>query len=140
MDPAAVARTFTPAEANSALFEVRPIAERMVAVRARLQELQGEQREVVQIIAGNGSGYAVSEARSDEFAAAAAELQECLEQLTALGVLVKDADTGLLDFPALREGEEVLLCWRVGEESVEWWHDLEAGYEGRRPIDWAGES
>ena len=131
-----MARTFTPAEANSALSEVRPLAERMVAVRARLQELQGEQREVVQIIAGNGSGYAVSEARSDEFAAAAAELESCLEALTTLGVQVKDLDTGLLDFPAVREGEDVLLCWRVGEDSVEWWHDLEEGYAGRRPIDW----
>ena len=131
-----MARTFTPAEANSALSEVRPLAERMVAVRARLQELQGEQREVVQIIAGNGSGYAVSEARSDEFAAAAAELETCLEALTELGVQVKDIDAGLLDFPAVREGEDVLLCWRLGEDSVEWWHGLEEGFAGRRPIDW----
>ena len=141
-----MARTFTPAEANSALSEVRPVAERMVAIRARLQELQGEQREVVQIIAGNGSGYAVSEARTEEFAAAAAELQVCLEQLTRLGVEVKDADVGLIDFPALREGEQVLLCWRVGEDvllcwragegAVEFWHDLEEGFAGRKPIDW----
>jgi hypothetical protein len=134
-----VARTFTPAEANSALSEVRPLAERMVAIRARLQELQGEQREVVQIIAGNGSGYAVSEARSDEFAAGAAELEACIEKLAELGVQVKDSDTGLLDFPAVREGEDVLLCWRVGEEAVEFWHDLEEGYPGRKPIDWGGE-
>ena len=131
-----MARTFTPAEANSALPEVRPVAERMVAVRARLQELQGEQREVVQIIAGNGSGYAVSEARTDEFAAAAAELERCLERLAELGVEVKDPESGLLDFPAVREGEDVLLCWRVGEDAVEWWHGLEEGFAGRRPIDW----
>jgi hypothetical protein len=134
-----VARTFTPAEANSALSEVRPLAERMVAARARLQELQGEQREVVQLIAGNGSGYAVSEARTEEFAAQAAELERCLDALTELGVQVKDADAGLLDFPAVRDGEDVLLCWRVGEDAVDWWHDLEEGYAGRRPIDWEGE-
>jgi hypothetical protein len=134
-----VARTFTPAEANSALSEVRPVAERMVALRARLHELQGEQREVVQIIAGNGSGYAVSEARTDEFGEAAAELQACLEKLTGLGVQVKDADIGLVDFPAVHEGEDVLLCWRVGEDAVEWWHDLEEGYAGRKPIDWDAE-
>ena len=129
-------RTFTPAEANSALSEVRPLAERMVAARSRLEELQGEQREIVQLIAGNGSGYAVGEARSEEFAAAATELEACVEQLTQLGVQVKDAEIGLLDFPARREGEDVLLCWRVGEDEVEWWHDLEEGYAGRRPIDW----
>ena len=134
-----MARTFTPAEANSALSEVRPIAERMVALRARLRELQGEQREVVQIIAGNGSGYAVAEARTDEVAAAAAELEACLDRLSALGVLVKDLDAGLLDFPSVRAGEPVLLCWRVGEEAVEWWHDRESGYEGRRPVDWEDE-
>jgi hypothetical protein len=131
-----VARTFTPAEANSALAAVRPLVERMVAARSRLRELEGEQREVVKIIAGNGSGYAVSEARSDEFAAAAAELQDSLEQLTELGVEVKDADIGLVDFPAVRDGEDVLLCWRTGEDVVEWWHDLEEGYAGRKAIDW----
>jgi hypothetical protein len=134
-----VARTFTPAEANSALSEVRPVAERMMAIRARLHELQGEQREVVQIIAGNGSGYAVSEARSDEFTAAAAELEACIEKLAQLGVQVKDSDTGLLDFPAVRDGEDVLLCWQVGEAAVEFWHDLEEGYGGRKRIDWGGE-
>ena len=131
-----MARIFTPAEANSALSEVRPLAEQLVAVRARLQELQGEQREVVQIIAGNGSGYAVGEARSDEFSAAAAELERILDALTELGVQVKDADAGLLDFPAVREGEDVLLCWRLGEDSVDWWHGPEEGFAGRRPIDW----
>jgi len=131
-----VPRTFTPAEANSALPEVRPLVERMVAARSRLRELEGEQREVVQIIAGNGSGYAVGEARSDEFTAAAAELQASVEQLNDLGVQVKDAETGLIDFPAVRDGEDVLLCWRVGEEAVEWWHDLEEGYAGRKRIDW----
>jgi len=134
-----VARTFTPAEANSALSEVRPLAERMVAARARLQELQGEQREVVRIVAGNGSGYAVGEARTDEFAAEAAELERCLDALTELGVQVKDPEAGLLDFPAVRGGEEVLLCWRVGEDAVDWWHGLEEGYAGRKPIDWEGE-
>jgi hypothetical protein len=111
----------------------------MVGIHARLRELQGEQREAVQIIAGNGSGYAISDARSDEFAAAAAELESCVEELTALGVQVKDPETGLLDFPAFRHGEEVLLCWRVGEDAVEWWHDPESGFGGRRAIDWGDE-
>jgi hypothetical protein len=60
-------RTFTPSEANTALARVRPLAEQMVAIRARLAELEDEQREVVRIIAGNGSGYGVGEARTPEF-------------------------------------------------------------------------
>ena len=130
------ARTFTPSEANSALERVRPLAERMVALRARLRELEDEQREVVKIVAGNGSGYAVGEARTPEFARLSGELETCFNELTDLGVEVKDVETGLLDFPAVREGEDVLLCWRVGEDAVEWWHGPEDGFAGRQRIDW----
>jgi hypothetical protein len=129
-------RTFTPDEANSALRQVRPLAERMVELRARLAELEDEQREVVRIVAGNGSGEGVGDARTPEFAKLARELQEVVDELALIGVQVKDADTGLLDFPALREGEDVLLCWRVGEPAVEWYHGLEDGFAGRRRIDW----
>jgi hypothetical protein len=108
----------------------------MVAVRERLRELEGEQRELVRTIAGNGSGYAVSDARGPEFESLAAELERCLRELDALGVLVKDADLGLLDFPARRRGEDVLLCWHVGEDSVTSWHGLEEGFAGRKPVDW----
>jgi len=129
-------RRFTPDEANSALRQVRPLAERMVELRARLAELEDEQREVVRIVAGNGSGEGVGDARTPEFAKLARELQEVVDELALIGVELKDADTGLLDFPALRDGEEVLLCWRVGESAVEFWHTLEDGYAGRRRIDW----
>ena len=128
-------RTFTPDEANSALEQVRPLAERMVELRARLGELEDEQREVVRIVAGNGSGEGVGDARTPEFAKLARELQDVVDELTSIGVQLKDPDTGLLDFPAVREGEDVLLCWRVGEPAVEWWHSLEDGYPGRREVD-----
>ena len=129
-------RTFTPDEANNALAQVRPLAERMVEVRARMAELEDEQREVVRIVAGNGSGEGVGDARTPEFAKLARELQEIVEELTLIGVQVKDADSGLLDFPAIREGEDVLLCWRVGESAVEWYHGIEDGFAGRRRVDW----
>jgi len=131
------ARTFTPSEANSALAEVRPLAERMVEMRARLGELESEQREAVRIVAGNGHGNAVGEARSPEFNRLVSELEECVDRLNQLGVQVKDVQSGLLDFPSRRDDADVLLCWRVGEESVEWWHGLEDGFAGRRRVDWA---
>ena len=112
-----------------------PLAKRMVELRARLATLEGEQREVVRIVAGNGHGEAVGEARTPEFAKHARELQEVVYELGLIGVQIKDPDTGLLDFPASREGEDVLLCWRVGEESVEWWHTEDGGFAGRRRID-----
>ena len=52
---------------------------------------------------------------------------------------MRDVDTGLLDFPSLREGETVLLCWQPGEPAVAWWHGVEDGFAGRRPIDWGDE-
>src|SRR5207247_9481531 len=101
-----VDRTFTPAEANSALRQVRPLSEGMVELRSRLTGREDEQREVVRIVAGNGSGEGVGDARTPEFAKLARELQEVVDELTLIGVQLKDADTGLLDFPAVRGDEE----------------------------------
>ena len=56
------------------------------------------------------------------------------ERLERLGVLVKDLDRGLVDFPALRDGEEVLLCWQVGEDEVAFWHGVDEGFAGRKPL------
>ena len=133
-------RTFTPAEANTALAQVRPAAERMVALRERLRELERDRRELVQTIAGNGSGFAVNDARREDFDALLEELEACVESLESLGIVVKDVDLGLVDFPAHRHGEDVLLCWHVGEERVAFWHGLEEGYAGRKPVDWGEEA
>jgi hypothetical protein len=130
---------FTPAEANSALPEVRVAAERLVALRRRMHALDDEQRSLVTSIGGNGGGYAAGDLNAAQGAliALAEEAAACVEELAALGVQVKDLDSGLLDFPAVRNGEPVLLCWRVGEDHVGYWHGLEDGFAGRRPIDWS---
>ena len=87
-------------------------------------------------IAGNGGGVRPHEV--DELQVAmddeAAEIVRCVAELQELGLLVKDLDEGLVDFPALRGGEEVLLCWRLGEEEVAFWHTLEDGFAGRKPL------
>jgi hypothetical protein len=131
-------RVFTPNEANSALAEVRPVAERLVELRARMRELVQSQSSLVTAIGGNGGGYAASDLN-----AAQAELEQlservagCVTELDGLGVVVKDLDLGLLDFPAMHDGREVELCWHVGEPEVAFWHELGAGYAGRKPIDW----
>jgi|SRR5687768_9472721 len=67
--------------------------------------------------------------------ATAMRLNEILEELQETGCQVKDLDMGLLDFPTLFRGEEVLLCWRLGEASIEYWHGTSEGFRGRRPID-----
>jgi hypothetical protein len=132
-------RIFTPDEANSALSEVRPVAERLVGVRERMRELEQAQAKHVLAIGGNGGGYAASDlnAAQSELTGLADAAIACVERLEELGVSVKDLDLGLLDFPAIRDGREVELCWHVGEDVVEFWHGIGEGYAGRKPIDWS---
>ncbi|MBM3787611.1 MAG: DUF2203 family protein [Acidobacteria bacterium] len=67
--------------------------------------------------------------------AAATVLRQELEAIGGLGVQVKDLEIGLIDFPAIYQGEEVLLCWKLGEEKIEFWHGVSEGFRGRKPID-----
>jgi hypothetical protein len=131
-------RTFTPAEANSALGEVRPVAERLVSLRERMRELESTQGRLVTAIGGNGGGHASGDlgAAQSELISLASDAAVCVAHLESLGVIVKDADLGLLDFPAVRFGDPVLLCWHAGEPAVDFWHSYEEGFAGRKPIDW----
>ena len=63
-----------------------------------------------------------------------ADLQHVLGEFQSRGILIKDLDRGLIDFPAIIGGKEVFLCWEKGEDDIEFWHDLESGYSGREPI------
>lgn len=129
-------RTFTPEQANEALLQVRPVAEKMVAHSRALGEAQHRQAALVVKIAGNGGGLGPGDL--PEAAAAiqreADEIAECVRRLDELGVQVKSLEQGLLDFPSVRDGEDVLLCWQVGEPAVEYWHGLEEGFAGRKPL------
>jgi hypothetical protein len=129
-------RLFTPDEANAALDELRPIAERMVERRRGLVAAERRQAELVARIAGNGGDLTPSEVRAaaDEVAEAAEALVECVRQIDEAGVQVKDLDEGLLDFPAKRDDEDILLCWKVGEPEVAFWHGVDEGFAGRKPL------
>jgi len=130
-------RHFTPAEANAALQEVRPLAERMVDHRRELGVLIARRAELTTTIAGNGGDLDPGElARVEaEIGEQARGVAQCVNRIHGLGAQVKDADEGLIDFPALREGEEVLLCWKLGEGEIAYWHSLEDGFAGRRPLE-----
>lgn len=129
-------RYFTPEEANAALEQVRPLAERMVELRRELIEAQAREEKLAAKVAGNGGGIDLSAAAeaAAETERALRTLAESVDRIVELGVQVKDLDVGLLDFPSLREGKEVLLCWRLGEERVAWWHRPEDGFAGRQPL------
>jgi hypothetical protein len=101
----------------------------LVAARRRRADLAGR-------IAGNGGDIPPSELAevATEIEREALAIAHCVTAIQELGAVVKDLDLGLVDFPALRDGQEVLLCWQVGEEDVAHWHGLEDGFAGRRPL------
>jgi hypothetical protein len=129
-------RHFTPEEANAALAQVRPLAETLVAHRRAQLEALASRARLSARIAGNGGDFDPQEPRDleQEVEREAEAVTRAVEQLDALGVLVKDLDEGLVDFPALRDGAEVLLCWKVGEDEVAFWHGVDEGFAGRKPL------
>ena len=130
-------RHFTAEEANALLEQLRPVAESLVAHRRAFTVAAARRARLTQRISGNGGDFDPQEpSELDEQLQQEAEaVARAVEELQALGVLVKDLDRGLVDFPALRDGEEVLLCWQVGEGEVAYWHGLDEGFAGRKPLD-----
>jgi hypothetical protein len=131
-----MARTFTPAEANEALVELRPIVERMVQHRRNLIAAEVEQAELVMRIAGNGGDMVPSDLHeaAETIQREAAAISECAELIRAAGAEVKSLEEGLLDFPAQRGDEVVLLCWKLGEDEIHYWHRIDEGFGGRKPL------
>jgi hypothetical protein len=129
-------RYFTVEEANEALGEVRPLTEELVAHRRALVELQERQSALTTRIAGNGGNVEPSELQDvqERLDEEVAGIARCVARIHELGALVKDLDDGLVDFPAEREGEDVLLCWRLGEDQIAFWHGLDEGFSGRKPL------
>jgi len=129
-------RHFTPDEANAALEQVRPLVERMVERRREHVTALERQEELEGRIRGNGGGIPPAELAeaSAEVDRLERELARAVDGIVQLGVQVKDLDEGLIDFPALRRGETVLLCWKLGEDEIGYWHTLDGGFAGRRPL------
>jgi hypothetical protein len=129
-------RHFTPAEANAELAHVRPLVEQLVAMRQEHAAALERQEELEQKIRGNGGGIPPAELAqaAAEADAVARRLGRLVDEITSHGAQVKDIDSGLIDFPALHDGETVLLCWQLGEDEIAWWHRVNDGFAGRRPL------
>jgi hypothetical protein len=127
---------FTVAEANALLERVRPLVEQMVEHRRELGIALERRERLGELTGSNGGGFHLRVPGEVDAAVseAADGIKRCVEELTALGIQVKDLDTGLVDFPSWRDGEEVLLCWRLGESEIAWWHTLDGGFAGRQPL------
>jgi hypothetical protein len=122
-------RHFTREEADALLPTLEPL---LLSLREAKDQLTDEQaHELLSDAApGNGGGEP-----GQQVGTAFLEVRRILDTLEEAGVVVRDIDRGLVDFPSQMDGREVYLCWELGEESVAHWHDLESGYGGREPLD-----
>jgi hypothetical protein len=129
-------RVFTLEEANALLEQVRPLAQELVDRRRALAEARSARRRIASQVAGTGGGIDPRAAiELDERVAEELKgLARCVNAIHGLGALVKDPDEGLVDFPALRGDEYVYLCWRLGEDEIQYWHGIDEGFAGRKPL------
>ena len=131
-------REFTLEEATALLPQVRGLAETMVELRSKLRSSQGASEVWRRAVGSNGGGRRSAGSHEEESARAAiaAEFRDTLSAIEELGVLVKDVDGGLLDFPARHPvtGEGVLLCWKLGEAEIGYWHGEDEGFVGRKSL------
>jgi hypothetical protein len=125
-----MARYFTLVEASKTLETIRPWMEEVVAICRKIIVSQPEIWPAIQKSAGNGGNPTLNK-MVREFE----RLEDLLHQVQDAGVLIKDIEIGLVDFPALRSDQEVYLCWKVGEKKIDYWHEIEAGFAGRQPIE-----
>lgn len=131
-------RLFTVAEANALLeTTIRALAEEMVSRRREILALEQARSELVGRAAGNGAHIEPGRLGEidDKLRRQRDALARCVLKIQGEGVQVKDVDQGLVDFPARLAGDDVLLCWHVGEPEIAWFHGAEDGFAGRRPID-----
>jgi hypothetical protein len=122
------ARHYTVAEANRALGWVQERIDRLRSARDGLAD--EEAREALSEAAPKNGGGEPGKVVSTAFL----ELRDALNELQAVEVVLRDLERGLVDFPAIRDGEEIYLCWEEGEDEVGWWHDPESGHAGRQPL------
>lgn len=89
----------------------------------------------IMVMGGSYPPYADLVAKKNERDEASAKIVDVIAKIQETGCLVKDVDEGLIDFPSLIEGQEALLCWKLGEHRIEYWHGLEDGFAGRKRLD-----
>ena len=122
-------RLFNLKQANAALQIIRPLVQQILEIRQAILARQPEIWPVLEKAAGNGGNKAASQVEQ-EFE----RLDALVRRVEATGAILKDVNTGLVDFLSRHEGRQVYLCWQFDEDQVSYWHDLDAGFAGRQPI------
>lgn len=131
-------KTFTIDEAQSLLPVLEALLKRAIEGKQEAEKVESELSELARRIYLSG-GMKVDAAsvvkQRAELEGNLKRVRETITEIDAIGVQVKDLDTGLLDFPCRLDDQVVLLCWRMGEPTIEHWHTMEAGFKGRQPVD-----
>ena len=122
-------RYFTLEEANQCIPELVDDISLLRAIRAHLAGLHAEITPLLEVVSSNGGSQ-----HTPALLNATKRFQEVLDRIEARGCHLKGLDPGLVDFPHLRNGKEVYLCWRMGEKRIRYWHEIEDGFEGRQPL------
>ena len=133
-----MSKTFTLHEAQTLLPVLEALLRRAQAAGTRAGELETEMQELSQrIFISGGMQVNVAQAakRRSEREKALQEARDTLAEMDEIGVQVKDLEKGLLDFPSVMDGRDVLLCWKLGEKEIGYWHTPEDGFAGRKPLD-----
>jgi len=133
-----LSKTFKLAEAQTLLPVLESLLRRAQSAGARTTELESEMQQLSQrIFLSGGMHVNVSAAarRRAEREKALQETRDTLAEIDEIGVQVKDLEQGLLDFPCVIDGKTVLLCWKLGEKEIAFWHSPEDGFVGRKPVD-----
>jgi hypothetical protein len=129
--------TFTREEAEALLPEVDRLLREAQVLVENLSGAEGEAETAERKVRANGKVHAQPGGESPEAArrAVARQLALRVERIQRLGIVVRDVESGLIDFPSLRDERVVHLCWRLGEPlEIRWWHEIDAGFAGRQPL------
>jgi hypothetical protein len=127
-------RLFTLDEAIVLLPTVRQLMTEIQDAKSDVDALTTELERLMGLTGGNGHLAADMDEVRESIPGAAAKLQKLIEELDGIGVELKGIDEGLVDFPSERDGRVVNLCWRLGEETIAWWHELDTGFASRQPL------
>ena len=132
-----MSRRFTLEEAESLLPEIGKAIQEALSLKSEFEQAQGELQAITQRVIMLGGVLLDREAtqlirlRRDT---SAERLKAAINSIQEFGCIIKDLDIGLVDFPTLFRGEEVYLCWKLGESEVGWWHEIDTGYASRQPL------